>query len=141
MTDEKDFQENPELEKQEQLARERVGDDKVDERMEQLANMSIEDTMALKDKAESVMSKISDCQTLAIDSEDMQLIVREYLMYSNFALTKLQRKSVLINKERFLKMADSIANDEHQKAAFEQHGAGTAEHFANAIKVYAEANL
>ncbi|WP_371188312.1 TipAS antibiotic-recognition domain-containing protein [Thalassotalea maritima] len=141
MTTENEFQENPELEKQEQLARERVGDDKVDERMEQLANMSMEDTMALKEKADAVMMKISTCKNLAADSDDMQAIVKEYLFYTNFALSKLQGKSIVVDYQRFINMAESIANDNDQKAAFDQHGIGTAEHFANAIQIYAEANL
>ena len=62
-------------------------------------------------------------------------------MYSNFALSKLQGKAVVIDYDRFLKMADSIKNDSDQKAAFEQFGEGTAAHFSAAMAYYAEANL
>lgn len=141
MTTEQDFQEQPELEKQEQLARERVGDEKVDERMEQLANMSIEDTLALKEKAEAVMAKVANCLTLEIDAADIQAIVQEYLAYTNFALSKLQGKAIVVDYQRFVNMAESIANDEDQKAVFEQFGEGTAAHFSKAMQVYAEANL
>ncbi|MDN3652071.1 TipAS antibiotic-recognition domain-containing protein [Thalassotalea ponticola] len=141
MSKDTEFTENPELAKQEQLARKNIGDDKVDERMEQLANMSMDDTLALKQKADAVMANIATCLNLDVQSEQMQAIVKEYLLYSNFALSKLQGKSVVIDKERFLKMAQSIEHDEHQKAAFEQYGEGTASHFASAMRVYAENNL
>ena len=77
MTTEENEFENPELTKQEQLARERVGDEKVDERLEQLANLSIEDTMAMKEKADAVMAQIATCNTLDNDSAEMQGIVQQ----------------------------------------------------------------
>ncbi len=141
MTNEQDFQEQPELEQQEKMARERVGDDKVDERMEQLAKLSMEDTLALKEKSEAVMQKVAGCLSLNVDSDELQAIVREYLTYTNFALSKLQAKAVVVGYERFLTMANSIANDADQKQVFEQFGQGCAEHFAKAMQIYAEANL
>ncbi|WP_371376500.1 TipAS antibiotic-recognition domain-containing protein [Thalassotalea aquiviva] len=136
-----DFESDPALEQIEQKTRARIGDEKVDERMEQLAQMSLEDTMALKEKADAVMTKVANCLTFEIESEEMQAIIREYLLYTNFAYSKLQGKSVLIDQQRFIKMADSITQDADQKAVFEQFGEGTAEHFAKAMTSYAEKNL
>lgn len=133
--------ENAELEQQEQLARERVGDDKVDQRLEQLANLTMDETMQLKEKADAVNTEIAKSLALAVDSTEMQAVVQQYLAYTTFALSTLQKKSVLISKEKFNAMANSIANDADQKAAFEQFGAGLAEHFSKAMQHYAEQNL
>ena len=133
--------ESAELERQEQLARERVGDDKVDQRLEQLANLSIEDTMALKEKAEAFNAELAQATSFAFDSDEMQKVVQHYLAYTTFALSTLQKKSVLISKEKFNAMANSIANDADQKANFEQFGEGFAEHFSKAMQHYAEQHL
>ncbi|WOH37221.1 TipAS antibiotic-recognition domain-containing protein [Thalassotalea fonticola] len=133
--------ENAELERQEQLARERVGDDKVDQRLEQLANLTMDETMQLKEKAEAVNAEIAETLTLAIDSTEMQAVVQHYLAYTTFALSTLQKKSVLISKDKFNAMANSIANDNDQKVAFDQFGEGLAEHFSKAMQYYAEQNL
>ncbi|WNC69350.1 TipAS antibiotic-recognition domain-containing protein [Thalassotalea nanhaiensis] len=133
--------ESAEFERQEQIARERVGDDKVDQRLEQLANLSIEDTMALKEKAEAFNAELAQATSFAIDSDEMQKVVQHYLAYTTFALSTLQKKSVLISKEKFNAMANSIANDADQKANFEQFCEGFAEHFSKAMQHYAEQHL
>ncbi|WNC71584.1 TipAS antibiotic-recognition domain-containing protein [Thalassotalea psychrophila] len=133
--------ENAELERQEQLARDRVGDDKVDQRLEQLANLSIEDTMALKEKADAFNTQIAQATTFAIDSDEMQAVVQHYLAYTTFALSTLQKKSVLISKEKFNAMANSIANDADQKANFEQFSTGFSKTFSDAMLHYAQKNL
>ena len=138
---EQDNFENPELEKQEQLARENHGDEKVDQRLEQLANLSMEDTLAMQEKAEAVHAEIAKSKDFATDSAEMQKIVQQYLAYTTFALSKLQGKSVVVDAEKFCNMANSIANDADQKAAFEQFGEGLAAHFSKAMLYYAEQNL
>lgn len=129
------------LEQQEQLTRERIGDDKVDKRLEQLANLSIDDTLALKQKSEAVHANIAKSHAYGIDSAEMQAVVQEYLAYSTFAFSTLQGSAVTIDLEKFTKMANSVANDADQKAAFENLHKGLAAHFSAAMLHYAKHNL
>ncbi|KGJ89351.1 TipAS antibiotic-recognition domain-containing protein [Thalassotalea sp. ND16A] len=133
--------ENEELERQEQLARERVGDDKVDQRLEQLANLSMEDTMELKEKADAFNAELAKASEFAFDSTEMQAVVQQYLAYTTFALSKLQNKAILVNAEKFKAMANSIANDADQQANFEQLAPGLAQRFSDAMMHYAEQKL
>lgn len=129
------------IEQQEQLTRKRIGDDAVDKRLEQLANLSIEDTLALKEKAEAVNAQIAKSHAYAIDSTEMQAVVQQYLAYTTFALSTLQGKAVTIDAEKFTKMANSVANDADQQAAFESLHKGLAAHFSASMLHYAEQNL
>ncbi|OUS31175.1 hypothetical protein A9Q98_03410 [Thalassotalea sp. 42_200_T64] len=132
---------NEELERQEQLARERVGDDKVDQRLEQLANLSMEDTMALKEKADAFNAELAKAAEFAFDSTEMQAVVQQYLAYTTFALSKLQNKAILVNAEKFKAMANSIATDADQKENFEQLATGFSRRFSDAMLHYAEQKL
>lgn len=133
--------ESEELKRQERLARERVGDEKVDERLEQLAQLSIEDTLELKTKADALNEVFIKTTSAEFDSEVAQEAVKQYLDYTAYALNKLQGKELVIDFDMCTTFANSIANDEDRKAAFNQFGENLAEHFSKAMHHYAEQNF
>lgn len=130
--------ESEELKRQERLARKRVGDEKVDERLEQLAQLSIEDTLELKEKADALNEEFIKASSVDFDSDIAQEAVKKYLDYTAYALHKLQGKELVIDFEMCTNFANSIANDEDKKAAFNQFGENLAEHFSKAMHHYAE---
>ncbi|MEW6998304.1 TipAS antibiotic-recognition domain-containing protein [Colwelliaceae bacterium BS250] len=130
-----------ELERWEKIARERDGDEKVDERLEQLAQLSMEDTLELKEKADALNVQIATTSGLAIESEAVQSVVKQYLDYTEFALSTLQNKPVTVDFDKFIDFAHGIVENEDKKAAFEHLGNGLAKHFSAAMVYFAGQNL
>ncbi len=129
------------LERWEKIARDRVGDEKVDQRLEQLANLSMEETLDLKTQADALNIEMTKTLDLEISSEAVQAVVKKYLDYTELALSKLQNKPIKTDYEKFSAFANSIANDEEKRAAFEFFAVGLADHFSSAMLYYAENNL
>lgn len=129
------------LEKWEKISRERVGDEKVDERLEQLANLSMEETLELKAQADELNLVMAKTLGLDVASNEVQTVVKQYLDYTEMALSKLQKKEISVDYERFIAFANSIANDAEKRAAFEFVAPGLADHFSNAMLHFSEENL
>ncbi|TRX55861.1 TipAS antibiotic-recognition domain-containing protein [Thalassomonas sp. M1454] len=129
------------LEKWEKISRERVGDEKVDERLEQLAKLSMEETLELKAQADELNLVMAKTLGMDITSDEVQAVVKQYLDYTEMALSKLQNKEVVVDYDRFIAFANSIANDDEKRAAFEFVATGLADHFSKAMLHYAEQNL
>ena len=130
-----------EWERWEKIARERDGDEKVDERLEQLAKLSMEDTLELKEKADALNVQIATTLGVAIESEAVQAVVKQYLDYTEFALSTLQNKPVTVDFDKFIDFAHGIVENEDKKAAFEHFGTGLATHFSAAMIYFAGQNL
>ena len=130
-----------ELERWEKIARERDGDEKVDERLEQLAKLSMEDTLVLKEKADALNVQIATTLGVAIENETVQAVVKQYFDYTEFALSTLQNTPVTVDFDKFIDFAHSIVENEDKKAAFEHFGTGLAKHFSAAMIYFAGQNL